>query len=163
MAFTTTRRFASPTDAPLLKGYEENRIFKVVETGTGKIVGATYWELTEHKTVYFGPYAVSPVYQGRGIGRIMMEEVERIARENQAIGIDIKVVNARIDLIDWYKSQGYEEVGISYFTAEKEKNHTKPVHFIEMRRMFDVDKFQDRATGYELRTAHLADAEAFKK
>jgi hypothetical protein len=92
----------------------------------------------------------------------MLAEVERIAREQRVEAIDIKVVNLRTDLIPWYISQGYEQTGTSPYPPDDMPNTTRPVHFIDMRRLL---RYGDDMTAsqFELKTARVGDAEEIMK
>ena len=149
-------RLSSPTEGKLFAGYQDGRIFKVTDLESGKIVGMTYWEVTSQDTLYFGPFAVSPDFQGRKVGTLMLAEVERIARERKLIGIDINVVHLRPNLVSWYKDQGYVQTGTSPYPVDDLHNTTQPVHFIEMRRLLHYDKGTIR--DYVLATAVEEDA-----
>ena len=150
-------RFHSPTEGKLLAAYQEGRIFKMTEKMSGKIVGMTCWEITTDNTLYFGPFAVSPAFQGRNIGKRMLAEVERIAREQRVEAIDIKVINLRTDLIAWYSSLGYEEMGTSPYPPEDAYKLTQPVHFVDMRRMLQYEA-RDVVMLFEVLIAQLDDA-----
>jgi GNAT superfamily N-acetyltransferase len=105
--FKSGNRMSDPLDEHFMKAYQEGRMIKVVSE-CNEIVGATYWRVTENDTIYFGPFAVRPDMQGRKVGKLMLAEIERLAREKNLRGIEIKVVNWRTDLIPWYESMGYQ-------------------------------------------------------
>ena len=167
-------RLGSPTAGSLLGGYQEGRVFRVAQRDTGKIIGATYWELRDlhdgngssgssdcmdssdsgdssdgagggsssssgsgGRIIYFGPYAVSPSFQGRGVGHMMLAEVERLGREHKCSGIDIEVVNVRTNLLSMYRSLGYEPTGTAPFPSEGVPSLSRPaadIHMVTMRR-----------------------------
>jgi ribosomal protein S18 acetylase RimI-like enzyme len=63
---------------------------------------------------YFGMFAVSPVLQGGGIGRSLLAEAERIARDDWgAQTMQMTVITQRRDLIAWYERRGYVTTGES--------------------------------------------------
>ncbi|WP_055702978.1 GNAT family N-acetyltransferase [Streptomyces silaceus] len=63
---------------------------------------------------YFGMFAVSPALQGAGLGKVIIAEAERIARETwDATEMRMTVINAREDLIAWYERRGYRRTGES--------------------------------------------------
>jgi ribosomal protein S18 acetylase RimI-like enzyme len=65
------------------------------------------------RTAYFGMFSVSPDVQGSGIGRIVLTEAERIARD--ALGcvrMRMTVIDAREELIAYYERRGYIRTGI---------------------------------------------------
>lgn len=119
----------------MLLGYEEGRIIKVVQASTSLIVGMTYWEVTGENSLYFGPFAVNPAFQGRRIGKMMLDEVERIAKERNLKEIKIVVVNLRTDLISMYKHMGFVQTGTAPFPPHAVYKLTRTdVHIIEMCR-----------------------------
>jgi ribosomal protein S18 acetylase RimI-like enzyme len=61
---------------------------------------------------YFGMFAVRPSGQGRGWGRAVVSEAERIARQDwQATAMTMTVIRQREDLIAWYGRLGYRPTG----------------------------------------------------
>ncbi|MET8771859.1 GNAT family N-acetyltransferase [Streptomyces sp. NPDC004658] len=68
----------------------------------------------EHRDdhAYFGMFAVSPTLQGGGLGKILMTEAERVARETWgATEMRMTVISQREDLIGWYERRGYRRTG----------------------------------------------------
>lgn len=63
---------------------------------------------------YFGMFAVAPWLQGAGVGRAMLAEAERIAREDWgAATLEMTVIRQRTELIAWYERRGYHRTGAS--------------------------------------------------
>jgi ribosomal protein S18 acetylase RimI-like enzyme len=61
---------------------------------------------------YFGMFAVSPARQGGGLGRTVLAEAERFAREEWGAGeLRMTVIVQREDLIAWYVRRGYARTG----------------------------------------------------
>lgn len=61
---------------------------------------------------YFGMFAVDPTLQGGGVGRIVLAEAERRAREDWGAGrMEMTVIRQRTELIDWYERRGYARTG----------------------------------------------------
>ncbi|MFF3491871.1 GNAT family N-acetyltransferase [Streptomyces sp. NPDC002795] len=61
---------------------------------------------------YFGMFAVSPAQQGAGLGKTIIAEAERRARETWGVGeMHMTVIDAREDLIAWYERRGYRRTG----------------------------------------------------
>jgi ribosomal protein S18 acetylase RimI-like enzyme len=61
---------------------------------------------------YFGMFSVQPTGQGQGVGRQVLAEAERIAREEWGATTMIMTVLAqRDDLIAWYERRGYRRTG----------------------------------------------------
>ncbi|MEU6668381.1 GNAT family N-acetyltransferase [Streptomyces sp. NPDC046727] len=77
----------------------------------GRIVACCQLEdRTDH--AYFGMFAVSPAMQGAGLGKVVMAEAERLARETWgATEMQMAVISVRDDLIAWYERRGYRRTG----------------------------------------------------
>ncbi|MDX2590917.1 MULTISPECIES: GNAT family N-acetyltransferase [Streptomyces] len=61
---------------------------------------------------YFGMFAVSPALQGAGLGKVVMAEAERQARETWGVTeMHMTVISVREDLIAWYERRGYRRTG----------------------------------------------------
>ncbi|WUH99006.1 GNAT family N-acetyltransferase [Spirillospora sp. NBC_00431] len=61
---------------------------------------------------YFGTFAVSPGMQGGGLGKLLLAEAERVARDEWgAAEMRMTVITAREELIAWYLRRGYARTG----------------------------------------------------
>jgi ribosomal protein S18 acetylase RimI-like enzyme len=61
---------------------------------------------------YLGMLTVRPDLQAGGLGRALLEEAERHARETLgATVMEMTVIKQRRELIDWYLRRGYSETG----------------------------------------------------
>ncbi|MFI8949502.1 GNAT family N-acetyltransferase [Streptomyces sp. NPDC053750] len=61
---------------------------------------------------YFGMFAVSPALQGEGLGKTIIAEAERRAREAWGVAeMHMTVISVREDLIAWYERRGYRRTG----------------------------------------------------
>lgn len=61
---------------------------------------------------YLGMFAVRPGRQGGGLGRRVLEEGERVVREEWGAGsLELTVIEVREELIAWYHRRGYEPTG----------------------------------------------------
>ncbi len=62
---------------------------------------------------YFGMFAVDPTRQAGGLGRAVLAEAERVARERwRAPSMRMTVIDVREELIGWYQRRGYRRTGI---------------------------------------------------
>lgn len=61
---------------------------------------------------YFGMFSVSPTLQGGGIGKQLMQEAERMARDWQCTAMEMTVIDIRDELIAFYQRRGYVRTGI---------------------------------------------------
>ncbi|WP_328911897.1 MULTISPECIES: GNAT family N-acetyltransferase [unclassified Streptomyces] len=82
----------------------------VVESG-GELVACCQLEHRgEH--AYFGMFAVRPTLQGAGLGKIVIAEAERFARDEWKVAeMHMTVISVREDLIAWYVRRGYRRTG----------------------------------------------------
>ncbi|MFI1019016.1 GNAT family N-acetyltransferase [Streptomyces sp. NPDC020965] len=61
---------------------------------------------------YFGLFAVRPELQGGGLGRRVIAEAERTAREGWGTReMQMTVISVREELIAWYERRGYRRTG----------------------------------------------------
>jgi len=83
-------------------------ILKFVDEG--KIIGCV--RLLKHGSqLYLGMFAVDPTVQNKGVGKKILLAAEDEARKQNCKSIDMTVISERKELIDWYKRNGYVEVG----------------------------------------------------
>lgn len=62
---------------------------------------------------YFGMFAVRPNLQGAGLGKLMLTEAERVAREDWSLPtMRMTVIDTRDELIAFYERRGYRRTGI---------------------------------------------------
>ena len=61
---------------------------------------------------YFGMFAVRPALQGAGLGKVIIAEAERFARDEWGVAeMHMTVISVREDLIAWYVRRGYARTG----------------------------------------------------
>ena len=61
---------------------------------------------------YFGMFSVRPQLQGGGVGRALLAEAERTAREEWGCReMQMTVISIRDELIAWYERRGYRRTG----------------------------------------------------
>jgi GNAT superfamily N-acetyltransferase len=132
VAFKKTKRIVVP-EKELLPCIVEGRTF-VVRGESGSILGCLVWERVEAEdgkvSYHFGPFAVDPNAQGKGVGKALLNALYTMAREAGAASIDIEVVNWRSDIIPMYEAMGYVCCGEMPFVAPE--RITRPCHFILM-------------------------------
>ena len=62
---------------------------------------------------YFGMFSVRPTLQGGGVGKAMLAEAERIARDEwQLPAMRMTVIDIRDELIAFYQRRGYHRTGV---------------------------------------------------
>jgi GNAT superfamily N-acetyltransferase len=61
----------------------------------------------------FGMFAVTPMLQRQGMGRLLLQEAERVAREEwRCRRMRMTVIDVRAELIAWYERRGYRRTGV---------------------------------------------------
>lgn len=105
---------------------------------SGGILGTVYLEL-KMPAIYLGMFAVSPLSQGKGIGKQLLAFAEDFALAQGCDRITITVISTRVELIDWYKRHGYLPTGHSIAFADIEGRFGEPkvdgIDLIEMEKM----------------------------
>ena len=116
------------TNPATVRGLMENGKFLLAEDGP-KLVGCIHYEARRDRG-YFGMLSIDPTRQGTGVGRRLVNEVEKYFRDAGCKFCDLKIVNVRTELHDLYQRWGYADAG----TAEyDDPTPTKiPVHFVLM-------------------------------
>ena len=83
----------------------------VAEAPDGRLLACAHVE-KQGDSGYFGMFSVSPALQGGGIGRAMLAEAERIARDEWGCAtMRMTVISVRDELIAWYERRGYRRTG----------------------------------------------------
>lgn len=63
---------------------------------------------------YFGMFSVQPTLQGGGIGKVVLDEAERIVRDDWKLpAMRMTVIDLRTELIAFYERRGYRRTGIT--------------------------------------------------
>jgi ribosomal protein S18 acetylase RimI-like enzyme len=89
---------------------EDSRVLVAEVDGT--IVGCCRLTRSRGPAASFGLFAVRPELQGRGLGRSILAEAERVARDEWgADELRMQVIRQREDLLAWYRRLGYVETG----------------------------------------------------
>ncbi|WP_406443975.1 GNAT family N-acetyltransferase [Streptomyces sp. NBC_00631] len=110
------------TEADILEGQrtDPEGVLQVIKAPDGKLLTVEQGGRVvaccqlEHRGThaYFGMFAVSPALQGGGLGKIVIAEAERQAREDWgATEMHMTVISVRDDLIAWYERRGYRRTG----------------------------------------------------
>ncbi|MFI5685372.1 GNAT family N-acetyltransferase [Streptomyces sp. NPDC051636] len=117
-----TSRAGWTTEADILEGQrtDPEEVLEVIKSPDsrlltveqdGRIVACCQ---LEHRGdhAYFGMFAVSPEQQGAGLGKVIIAEAERQARETWGVTeMHMTVISVRDDLIAWYERRGYRRTG----------------------------------------------------
>jgi GNAT superfamily N-acetyltransferase len=123
--FTTERIDVAET----LEHFEKGTF--ILAESDGRMAGCNYVEL-RGESGYFGLLSIDPDYQGRGLGRELVEQAEEFCRKGGCAVVRIRVLNHRTELPPFYEKLGYTTAG----TEEVEQVPTArmPYHFIVMEK-----------------------------
>ena len=84
-------------------------------------------------------FAVSPMSQGNGIGKSLLNAAVKHAIENECDRVVISVISTRKELISWYERHGYVATGNSIAFEDIEGRFGDPkvsaIHLIEMQKV----------------------------
>ncbi|WP_434587723.1 GNAT family N-acetyltransferase [Streptomyces sp. A5-4] len=110
------------TEADILEGQrtDPDGVLDVIKSADGRLliverdgalVACCQLE-SRSDAAYFGMFAVRPDLQGAGLGKVIIAEAERAARESWgASEMHMTVISVRDDLIAWYERRGYRRTG----------------------------------------------------
>jgi len=100
-----------------------------------RMVGCVYLR-KEGTQLYLGMLTVAPDIQARGIGKQLMLAAEKYGREINCTSITMSVIDARHELIEWYKRKGYRTTGETKpFPADPSFGiPNKPLQFIMLEK-----------------------------
>lgn len=102
-------RRTDPEGVTAVIGADHSRM--LVAEADGEILGCCQLENRDGHA-YFGMFAVRPTLQGGGLGRQVLAEAERLARDEWgADELHLTVITAREDLIAWYLRRGFARTG----------------------------------------------------
>ncbi len=102
------------TDAGLVREVLERPGAQILLAETDRLVGCA--EIADFTGpgggTYFGMFAVDPALQGRGIGGAILDEIERVAREDRhSDRLVLVVISLRSEMVDLYLRRGFVPTG----------------------------------------------------
>jgi GNAT superfamily N-acetyltransferase len=96
----TLRKYLEDPSIIILKNIDEE----------GRITGCVYLEIRTPK-LYVGMFSVSPVLQGNGVGRNLLQAAETYAKQLNCAILTMTVISTRLELINWYERRGFTATG----------------------------------------------------
>lgn len=102
---------------------------------TGEIVGCVYLE-KKGSALYLGMLSVSPFKQDSGIGKLLLKSADNYAKEKNCDTIEMTVISARKELINWYERNGYTNTGKRKPFAEDKRFGipAQPIEFVVLEK-----------------------------
>lgn len=102
-------RRTGPDEIALLLADPDSRL--LLAGRAGELLASAHVR-RDRQHAHFGMFAVRPGLQGSGIGRAVLAEAERIARDEWGCtDMDMTVIVQRDALIAWYERRGYRRTG----------------------------------------------------
>jgi GNAT superfamily N-acetyltransferase len=90
---------------------EENSQILIAVEGDKRIIRGCAYVRQEDGRCYVGMLTVEPLLQGRGLGRLLLQEIEEWVSQRQCAVTYMSVISKRSELIDWYERRGYRQTG----------------------------------------------------
>lgn len=133
------RTFTMSPDEVLSTINNPNADFLMASTSDGTLVGAMAAVKRSNELARLAMLAVSPTYQGGGLGRQILANAEKHAQEKWGIKkIGLNALNTRALLMEWYERRGYVKTGEkSPFPVKALRGIELPddLHFVEMEKI----------------------------
>lgn len=117
------------TDAGLVHDTLSRPDARILLAETDRLVGCA--EIADYTGegggAYFGMFAVDPDLQGRGIGGAVLDEIERIARDERGQDrLVLVVISLRTEMIDLYLRRGFLPTGEMHRFPYGEERYGRP-------------------------------------
>ena len=106
--FIGTRRTDEETVSKLIGN--SNAVFLKHMNDEGLIDGCVLLQKKKLR-LYLGMFSVSPLAQGKGIGKKILAAAEEYAKKQNCTSIYMTVITVREELIAWYEKHGYQKTG----------------------------------------------------
>jgi ribosomal protein S18 acetylase RimI-like enzyme len=110
-------------------------ILKLTDS-TGNIAGCVYLQ-KQQRGLYLGMLTVSPVLQGRGLGKKLLAAAGEYAVQHHCPVIFMSVISLRSELIAWYERHGYHKTGETKPFPDDDRygKSTQPLEFIILEKI----------------------------
>ncbi|GIW12628.1 MAG: GNAT family N-acetyltransferase [Tepidiforma sp.] len=119
-----------------VRTYLEHETFLTIRDGSGSLLACVRLA-TVPPVGHFGMLAVHPEAQGAGLGRLLIAEAERRAREAGCSRMELEVASPRTDLPRYYERLGYRLTGRAPWPAHAEHELKSPAHFLVMSKSLE--------------------------
>ncbi len=104
-----------------LRRLSKGRAF-VLATNEQKILATILYfkenYFTKKNTAYVGQFGVEPSLKKSGLGTILMNHCEQLAREENYEGIQLDTAKPANHLVNWYIKRGYQIVGETHWEGK---------------------------------------------
>ena len=114
---------------------QSGSVFLIYKDEQQKLIGCV--NLQQHSSkIYLGMFSVSPLQQGSGIGKQILQAAEEYAKHLQCDVIYMSVISVRTELINWYMRHGYRDTGERKPFVEDNVTgkHLQPLEFMTLEK-----------------------------
>ena len=106
--FIGNKRTDEATVANLIK--KPGAVFLKYLNEEGSLEGCVFLHKKDNR-LYLGMFSVSPLAQGKGIGKKLLTAADEYSKEHNCYSIYMTVITVREKLIAWYERNGYQKTG----------------------------------------------------
>ena len=102
--------YQSPQSASFLRTLiekPESNYIRVLRE-SGEMIGFTQSSLQEHE-VFWAYMGLLPEHEGKGLGKVMLEDVVEYARATGRVGVTLDVFEDNVNPYRWYLKRGFVE------------------------------------------------------
>ena len=90
---------------------KNRKIFRCRDRDSRSLLGCVYLERNPDDSCYLGMLTVRPHLQNSGLGKVIMNHAEELARQWGARRMVLGVIQLRSELMAWYERRGYRKTG----------------------------------------------------
>lgn len=102
---------ARVTEASLLKDIANPDINIYKYRNAGNLLEGCVLLQKKADKLYVGMLTVSPGLQNKGIGKVLLQHANQVAKEQCCSALTMTVITLRTELIAWYQRHGYQQTG----------------------------------------------------
>ncbi len=115
-------------------------VFLKYSNETGEIIGCVNLQQQEGDRLYLGMFSVSPVLQGGGVGKKLLQAAEEYGWQEHFFSIYMTVITVRTELVNWYIRHGYRDTGERKPFVEQEGSgkHLQPLEFMVLEKQLGI-------------------------
>ena len=88
-------------------------------SGTDNWLNQRYFEKRDMRPLFVDELAVSPTFQGRGIGQFILEQLEHLARVRGCTHLVLEVAENNVPALKFYRARSFYKLDAAIFMAKK--------------------------------------------
>ena len=131
--FIGNKRTDETTVANLIK--KPGAVFLKYLNDEGSLEGCVFLHKKDTR-LYLGMFSVSPLAQGKGIGKKLLRAADDYAKEQNCSTLYMTVISVREELITWYERNGYHKTGkvLPFPVDERYGIPTRPLEMLVLEK-----------------------------